>query len=232
MWPGRPGTSRRYRRRPGVPSGDGIARPRRADRPSRRPLGWRPRWSSWRPQRFGDGAARNIKDPIIEPLWVGTRAIVRVGFADRPEIADERGEPIVDVPAVVAQIETAALAASLVLDGYLTSQATRATEGVIPRTRGAVGRRHGRPAVPRLGGQRRRRSWPRRGKPRRSAASWRSSRSTSCWSMTTPLLDVPLLERKRILDGVLDETDLVRRTAYVRPPIDPGSGRGGASGSA
>ena len=87
--------------------------------------------AGWRPQRFGDGAARNVKDPIIEPLWVGTRAIVRVGFADRPEIADERGEPIVDVPAVVAQIETAALAASLVLDGYLTGQATRATEGVI-----------------------------------------------------------------------------------------------------
>ena len=32
---------------------------------------------------------------------------------------------------------------------------------------------------------------------------------------------MPLLERKRILEGVLDEAELVRRTAFVRPPVDP-----------
>ena len=35
-----------------------------------------------------------------------------------------------------------------------------------------------------------------------------------------PLVDIPLLERKRILEGVLDEGELVRRTAFVRPPVD------------
>ena len=53
-----------------------------------------------------------------------------------------------------------------------------------------------------------------------------------------PLLDVPLLERKRILEGVLDEGELVRRTAFVRPPVDPwlgtwrsiGFGRAGLQG--
>ena len=176
----------------------------------------------WRPQRFGDGAARNVKDPIIEPLWVGTRAIVRVGFADRPEIADERGKPIVDVPAVVAQIETAALAASLVLDGYLTGQATRATEGVILWG----------PEAPSAGdmaaqlflgssGQRRRRELA---EAREAAAVGGELAFVAVDLLLVDddaLLDVPLLERKRILDGVLDETDLVRRTAYVRPPIDP-----------
>ena len=34
------------------------------------------------------------------------------------------------------------------------------------------------------------------------------------------LLDVPLLERKRLLDSAVDETHLVRRGAYVRPPVD------------
>jgi ATP-dependent DNA ligase len=34
------------------------------------------------------------------------------------------------------------------------------------------------------------------------------------------LLDVPLLERKRLLDAVLAEDVLVRRGIHVRPPID------------
>ena len=34
------------------------------------------------------------------------------------------------------------------------------------------------------------------------------------------LLDIPLLERKRILESVLEQSELVRVGAYVRPPID------------
>ena len=34
------------------------------------------------------------------------------------------------------------------------------------------------------------------------------------------LLDIPLLERKRILDTAFEESRLVRRGAYVRPPVD------------
>ena len=48
----------------------------------------------------------------------------------------------------------------------------------------------------------------------------RSSSSTSCWLDDEPLLSVPLLERKRILESVVDESRLVRRGIYVRPPID------------
>ncbi|MGZ6315554.1 MAG: hypothetical protein ACXWNI_08010, partial [Candidatus Limnocylindrales bacterium] len=33
------------------------------------------------------------------------------------------------------------------------------------------------------------------------------------------LLDVPLLERKRLLDGALEAGELVRITPFVRPPI-------------
>jgi ATP-dependent DNA ligase len=36
----------------------------------------------------------------------------------------------------------------------------------------------------------------------------------------TELLAVPLLERKRLLESALDEGDLVRRTSFVRPPVD------------
>ena len=48
--------------------------------------------------------------------------------------------------------------------------------------------------------------------------SWRS---TCSLVDDEPIVDVPLLERKRILEGVLDESELVRRTAFVRPPVDP-----------
>ena len=34
------------------------------------------------------------------------------------------------------------------------------------------------------------------------------------------LIDVPLLERRRLLDAVLIESDVVRLGAFVRPPID------------
>ena len=40
------------------------------------------------------------------------------------------------------------------------------------------------------------------------------------WLDGTPLLDIPLLERRRQLESVIGESDLVRRGIYVRPPID------------
>ena len=41
------------------------------------------------------------------------------------------------------------------------------------------------------------------------------------WLDGESLLDVPLLERRRLLESVLAESDLVRRGIFVRPPIDP-----------
>ena len=40
------------------------------------------------------------------------------------------------------------------------------------------------------------------------------------WLDGTSLLDVPLLERRRLLESVLVESDLVRVGAFVRPPIE------------
>ena len=36
-----------------------------------------------------------------------------------------------------------------------------------------------------------------------------------------PLLDIPLLERKRLLDAVVSESEIIRIGIHVRPPIDP-----------
>ena len=40
------------------------------------------------------------------------------------------------------------------------------------------------------------------------------------WLDDEPLLDVPLLERKRILESAVGESRLVRRGTFVRPPVD------------
>jgi ATP-dependent DNA ligase len=40
------------------------------------------------------------------------------------------------------------------------------------------------------------------------------------WIDGQSLLDIPLLERKRVLESALDERELVRRTMVVRPPVE------------
>jgi len=40
------------------------------------------------------------------------------------------------------------------------------------------------------------------------------------WLDGDPLLEVPLLERKRVLDSVIEPTELVRLGVYVRPPVE------------
>jgi ATP-dependent DNA ligase len=180
--------------------------------------------AGWRPQRFGEGNARSVVDPIIEPLWNGLRTIVRVGFGGGLEILDERGEAVVELPDVTAAIEAAAHASSLVLDGYLTGQATRPTEG--------LGLMLGTPEAPSaaemtaqlfLGsaGQRKRKELARSREAEAAVGPPAFVAIDLLLVDDEPILDVPLLERKRILEGVMDEAELVRRTVYVRPPVDP-----------
>jgi len=176
---------------------------------------------AWRPQRFGRGNARSVVDPLIEPAWVGLRTVVRVGYGSRPEILDEGGEPVEDLPEVADAIGEAARASTLILDGYLTGQATRPMEGLALESPEA-------PSAAEMtsqlflgsAGQRRRKELARA----REATVGGPIAFVAVDLLLVddePIIDVPLLERKRILEGVLDETELVRRSVYVRPPIDP-----------
>ena len=178
--------------------------------------------ADWRPQRFGGRTARSVTDPVIEPLWGGIRTIVRVGFDGPPTILDERGEAVDDVDEVVAAIEAATRASSLVLDGYLTTQATRSSEGLMltgPEAPSAADMT----AQLFLGsaGRRKRQELARAREAAAPAGPVAFMAVDLLLVDDEPIVDVPLLERKRILEGVLDESDLVRRTAFVRPPVDP-----------
>ncbi|HXQ95890.1 MAG TPA: hypothetical protein VN800_03110 [Candidatus Acidoferrales bacterium] len=177
---------------------------------------------SWRPQVARPGRrARSVSNPIIEPHWQGAHVLVHVD-ADRrgPDggtwcaILDSYGDDITDEePTVTAALRSAVHADDAVIDGFLTDQATRpgTTVSVLP-----IGRRSGNIVMgPRMDPD--------------VAAPIEDGEVRPVAFVAVDLLrvdgralfDVPLLERKRILDSVVEVGELVRVSPYARPPADP-----------
>ncbi len=207
--------------------------------------------STWRPQRFGGGSIRKVADPLIEPAWEGLRVLVRVGLDDPAvpplpaggsgssggsgsvggsglsvTVLDEDGEPLTELDDLTEAIAAAAVAAgatSLVLDGYLTGQATQAGEGLmLPGT-----------DAPSVGSMATQLFLGSRGGGRdhvrdveRASAARAASGPLAFVAIDLLLVDdertiqLPLLERKRLLDSAFAEGELVRRTPFIRPPVD------------
>jgi bifunctional non-homologous end joining protein LigD len=173
--------------------------------------------ADWRPQRFGGRNFRTVRDPIIEPHWDGRRVLAHLVTGSVNLIDEDAVDCTADFEDVAAAIGAAATADELVLDGYLTIQPTQASTGVGRPTVEApsggqmmtqlvVGTRHYRdePAAP-----------ERKLDHDRPAAFM----AVDLLSIDgTPLIDLPLLERKRLLDGAIEPTELVRVTPFVRPP--------------
>jgi ATP-dependent DNA ligase len=169
----------------------------------------------WRPQRFG-GNYRSIRDAIIEPGWSGLRVLARYG-SGAARFADEDGIDCTTEFAVAAEALTAAaLAGDFIVDGYLTVQATQIS----------AGKRLAEIAAP-SGGQVMT-QWilgSAAAKPAVQVAPLDPDRPVAFVAVDllridgTSLLDIPLLERKRLLDGSLAQGELIRITPYVRPPI-------------
>lgn len=155
-----------------------------------------------------------ILDPIIEPLWSGTRVLAHyqsdpAGGTGRLGLFDELDRPVeIEESAVATELRDAIAADEAIVDGILTDQALRGGSGTAPvletsrRLLWSTGvdaiRRdpYVNPLLAfvgvdllRLDGQ--------------------------------LLVDVPLLERKRLLESVLMAGERVRISAYVRPPIGP-----------
>ena len=177
-----------------------------------------------RPQAFGRRSWRHIDDPLIEPVWIGRRVLAHVSDG-RAKVLDEGGE-FVDAGGTIEAVAAAVAAGSAVIDGYLTVQALQQTQGVFtgdevtPATPGEMARQMF------IGGRRSRR--------KELADSIESSVPLPDGEIDPAfvavdllvldgesLLEVPLLERKRLLESVLREGPLTRIGIHVRPPIGP-----------
>jgi hypothetical protein len=180
---------------------------------------------TWRPQRFSEGGG-DVVDPLIEPLWTGLRVLAVVDAAVA-SIRDLDGDEVDDFPDIAQELVAAARSERMLIDGYLTHQPIQDRGAVAKRDVveaanaaptigemwfGFLGRRRSRTKAPAIE-QTERDPLPVDGDVALVAVDL-------LWLDDEPLLSVPLLERKRILESVLGESRLVRRGIYVRPPVD------------
>jgi ATP-dependent DNA ligase len=175
---------------------------------------------------FGDREPKHIRDPICEPLWAGRRTIVHVDRAN-VTIRDEESAEIEGFDELREAIRGATLATELVADGYLVPGPLRSnpgpelapgsesmlTPGQLTRQMflGGGGRNARREAIELA--EARRVALPPDGPTAFIAIDL-------LWLDGEPFLDVPLLERRRLLESALAEVDLVRRSVAVRPPVE------------
>ncbi len=182
--------------------------------------------AAWRPQQFSEGRSTEVEDPIIEPVWSGLRVLALV---DRGQVTirDLDGDPIEDFEAVATELAQASRADQVLVDGYLTHQPIQGVAAVAYRERDE--RTNAAPTIGQLwfgsiARLRRRSKLP----PVDTIGREPPPPDTDVaivvvdllWLDDQPMLAVPLLERKRILESVVGESHLVRRGTFVRPPID------------
>jgi len=173
---------------------------------------------------FGPRKSRDVVQPIIEPLWEGLRVLVHWDRRSGPRIVEAGGVTVTDrFPEVATALAVAFAADTAVIDGYLTAQATRSGEGtaittVEPPTPGEMMGQMvlGKSGERALGA----------GRPDPPAPHERPDVVAFVAVDLLELdhdviLDVPLLERRRLLDSIVKESDLVRRGVYVRAPVEP-----------
>lgn len=187
---------------------------------------------AWRPQAFGHRPANQVADPVIEPAWDGVRVLVHLDTAAADvAIHDATGADLTADHAPIAQALLAALAAeTAVVDGYLTDQATQSSESrtilnsEIPTfsehaSQFFLGRRGAELMSASAGLERTARARipaPDEDDPDEAPIAFVAVDLVALDGET--LVEIPLLERKRLLESVLAEGNLVRRTPYVRHP--------------
>jgi ATP-dependent DNA ligase len=182
--------------------------------------------ASWRPMAYGHQSPYKVDDPLCEPLWGGRRVLVEVADG-RVELRGTDGADVQGYDALREAIADAAYADELLMDGSLLPAPLRDTEGARVRVgmdsmkspsdrvkhmfvgeSPMAGKREALEAadearVPAPGDE-----------PAAFVAT------DLLWIDGESLLDVPLLERKRVLESAIDERELVRRTMVVRPPVE------------
>jgi len=184
------------------------------------PSGPREILATLRPQTYGKGSASHVRDPIVEPLWTGIRALAAVD-ADGATLVDEAGGAIMEMEAVLDALVAGARAGGVIIDGFLTKQTTEGRTGVYIAS-------DDMPSMGSLMGLRRNRTTDVSKLKEESLEAQHFGPDDVIsyvlidllWLDDTSLVDVPLLERRRLLDSVIEESDLLRLGPFVRPPIE------------
>ena len=190
-----------------------------------------------RPQGFGRAPVDRIDQPVVEPLWPGLRVIAAARGPEGRFFAD--GAPV-DDQALVLRALTNALERSTdgtILDGYLTKLvvtdepgAGQGFEDELPSTgsliaRSMIGVRRDRTAEA-----------TQRLEAETAARTFAPEDAVNfvaidvLWLDGEWLLDVPLLERKRLLEAILPSERLVRPGLFVLPPVQTWIGSWRAQG--
>jgi len=175
---------------------------------------------------FGRVEARNVRDGLWEPLWGGRRVLGQI-LNRRVTFRDEHGDELDGYDLLRETMLEFAVADELVIDGYLLPAPLRETAGAESppgmdslMTAGEVSRQllvggalrsDRRDAV--MAANTRRVELP-------SASPTAFVAVDLLWLDGESIIDVPLLERKRLLDSVLLDGEIVRRTVVVRPPVE------------
>ena len=183
--------------------------------------------AAWQPQRPGKRAAKNLVDAIVEPDWGGMRVVAAL-TVDVAALYRNGGEVAVPEELLQALLD-GFRAVDAVIEGHVTTSALRSGEGAFPPSP-----RVERPPilVPRALRKdvkddpfvhaREYEAAEARVEPVVLEALERGERhafvaTDLLWVDGQALVDVPLLERRRILDGVIEESYLIRNSPFVRP---------------
>ena len=175
----------------------------------------------WGPMRPYRGRRRfDITDPVVEPLWSGVRVLAHfeTSASGEPQLrlVEDLGADLVDeLPDVAREVARSILAADAIVDGVVTRPVSLDGVGAaaIPEVRGSASsiliRSNAELDVV----------------PRGAAAEPRDDKEGFiAFDLLrvdgNSLLGVPLLERKRLLESVVSQSELVRVSVHVRPPID------------
>jgi hypothetical protein len=179
-----------------------------------------------RPQEFGRTRPTAISDALIEPAWPGVRVIASVGDG-RGSLWSE-GEPFDEhagLADALARVTRTVAPGGAIFEGYLTKQT--ASEGVgvttwvpdYPTVTGQMTRMF-------IGGRRdRMQEIEERREAEVAAVDFGEDDPVNLvvvdmlWLDGQWLLDVPLLERKRVLESIVPQGQLVRPGPFVRQPI-------------
>ena len=181
-----------------------------------------------RPQVFGDGSPGRVPDPVIEPLWTGIRALATIEAgaaidARTVTLTDEDGDPIDGHDDILVALAEAAQAEQFVVDGFLTKLAARDGSGVyVGMDELPIGRPARWPCPPSvsaaIGPKRPSSGWRRNGEARTFGPDDAITfvAIDLLWLDGESMLEVPFLERRRILESVLRGIG-PRSPRHVRP---------------